>query len=510
MLKKIAGLFSISIFLIACNSNRASFPKFLNKDSLPSQLFTINNEKDTSLNTLNGAIIKIAKGSFSTENVKLEVKEAYTIPQMILAGLTTQSDGKPLSSGGMIYINSVDKGVSIKKPINVSIPTNSFDNKMQLYKGEEKDGKIDWVDPESLYNIEEGKRIYESNCVSCHALNKILTAPQMFGTESRGPWRDKKELYKFIKSPARYIPTTHYTECLQHMYGQIMPSFPGLTLNDVNNIYDYIRMEELRSGFKDNNINCEDSCRVYDSLNAVLKGKINEAEDLKNEINNANGSRINYQRKGVEPRVENGTIPKVAPDKILVATEERTLLYKFDITSFGWYNIDKLLDSNYKEVTLEVNVDETLTKEVDVFIAIPKLKVFNQAGRLDNGRSFGFFTRDGKINLNPGTKVIVFVLGEYNREIIFDYKEFLSQDINQINLLPKVISKENFKQVVKTMNIDDLTMEANKVSGVEELDLAKKTIAEMQSSISTFRPKNCPCGCEEPSAIRVDSTRKSP
>src|SRR5215218_6765891 len=128
-------------FIFSCNSNKVSYSKFLNKDSLPSQFITVDNNRDTSIRTANGAIIKITKGSFSTNNVKLEVKEAYSIEQMILAGLTTESNGKPLSSGGMIYINSVDKNVEIKKPLNISIPTNYFDNRMQLYKGELKDGK---------------------------------------------------------------------------------------------------------------------------------------------------------------------------------------------------------------------------------------------------------------------------------------------------------------------------------------------------------------------------------
>src|SRR4051794_26838624 len=94
-----AGIFIFS----SCQSNHNKLSRLLNKDSLFSQSFQIDNSKDTLLHTANGALIKIAAGSFKQDKVALEVKEAYSIPQMILGGLTTSSDGKPLSSGGMIY-----------------------------------------------------------------------------------------------------------------------------------------------------------------------------------------------------------------------------------------------------------------------------------------------------------------------------------------------------------------------------------------------------------------------
>src|SRR5689334_4889042 len=114
MLRNCFCLAMFSIVFIACNSNnhsnKSASSKFLNKDSLPSQFITIDNSKDTVVTTANGALIKIGKGSFSKDKVQLEIKEAYSIEQMILSGLTTQSDGDILRSGGMIYVNTVDKG----------------------------------------------------------------------------------------------------------------------------------------------------------------------------------------------------------------------------------------------------------------------------------------------------------------------------------------------------------------------------------------------------------------
>src|SRR5688572_11292056 len=100
MLKTYLPVLILSFFIVSCTSNKTTYSKILNTDSIPSQFITVDNSKDETFTTANGAIIKIGKGTFSEGKVKLEVKEAYSIEQMVLAGLTTESDGKPLSSGG--------------------------------------------------------------------------------------------------------------------------------------------------------------------------------------------------------------------------------------------------------------------------------------------------------------------------------------------------------------------------------------------------------------------------
>jgi hypothetical protein len=70
-----------------------------------------------------GTIITIPAHALKAEDGKtarLEVKEALSIEQMLLAGLRTQTNGIPLQSGGMIYINAAkDARVSILKPLQV-------------------------------------------------------------------------------------------------------------------------------------------------------------------------------------------------------------------------------------------------------------------------------------------------------------------------------------------------------------------------------------------------------
>ncbi len=88
---------------------------------------------------------------------------------------------------------------------------------------------------------QDGKAIYQAQCATCHALDKQLTGPALRGVETRGPWTDRKELVKWIHNPGGYIPTNPYTQQLAATYnGQIMPSFPQLSEEEIFSILDYI------------------------------------------------------------------------------------------------------------------------------------------------------------------------------------------------------------------------------------------------------------------------------
>ncbi len=88
---------------------------------------------------------------------------------------------------------------------------------------------------------QSGQQIFQNNCASCHALDKVLSAPALRGVEERGPWTDRANLIKWVHSPGAFIPTTPYTQDLQKQFGQIMPSFPQLSEADINAIFDYIK-----------------------------------------------------------------------------------------------------------------------------------------------------------------------------------------------------------------------------------------------------------------------------
>jgi hypothetical protein len=169
------------VTVLSCNVSKEK-TKLFTESFLPAQQYIINVEKDTILQTENGALLKIPAGALKPENgntVTLEIKEAYSLSQMIKAGLFTQSNGQPLSSGGMIYINAVDgQKVTFTQPIKVAIPADYLQGRMQLYRGETNSGKINWTNakalPENkqLESVENGKILFQQHCTSCHSIEK--------------------------------------------------------------------------------------------------------------------------------------------------------------------------------------------------------------------------------------------------------------------------------------------------------------------------------------------------
>lgn len=176
----------IAVFLLSCQTtDKAITNTPFTSSILPPQTFLVNSEKDTVLKTIHGSLIRISAGSFVQKGeVRLEIKEALSPAEIFAAGLSTESNGQPLASGGMIYINTVDKNTALLKPLRVSIPTNSIEPAMQVFKGVETDsGRINWTDPQPLdstplqNSIAIGKAIFRAKCIACHNVFTKMTGP---------------------------------------------------------------------------------------------------------------------------------------------------------------------------------------------------------------------------------------------------------------------------------------------------------------------------------------------
>ena len=88
---------------------------------------------------------------------------------------------------------------------------------------------------------QDGKAIFNSNCASCHALDKNLTGPMLRDVETRGPWGDRANLVKWVHNPGGFMATDAYTKGLFDTYKQMMPAFPQLSEEEIFAIFDYIK-----------------------------------------------------------------------------------------------------------------------------------------------------------------------------------------------------------------------------------------------------------------------------
>lgn len=119
------------------------------------QSFVFEAENGTTIVGSNGTLILLAENSLRHANgdqvkgkVHAELIEAIDWEDMIAYNLTTTSNGKALSSGGMFRIRYKQNGKEVfvdpERPMHVEIPTDNFNPDMKIWEGEVNNGALNW------------------------------------------------------------------------------------------------------------------------------------------------------------------------------------------------------------------------------------------------------------------------------------------------------------------------------------------------------------------------------
>ena len=100
--------------------------------------------------------------------------------------------------------------------------------------------------PKAKFVNETGKKLFATQCASCHKVNVEMTGPALKNVESR--WPDKKKLYAFIKNSTVVIATDNYAAQLFKNYNEtVMPPHPDLNNNQIDSILNYIGQMSVSS-----------------------------------------------------------------------------------------------------------------------------------------------------------------------------------------------------------------------------------------------------------------------
>lgn len=496
-------LLFISILLFSCTKNpKSNLYQFFNETNLQEQLFEINITRDTTLLTASGCILKIAAGSLQSDNknVKLEIKEAINLKDILLAGLTTKSGNKTLSSAGMIYLN-VAKGykASIIKPIEVLVPSKTYNPAMQVYKGEKQaNGNIDWQNPTELAAdetskiISVGEQIFKANCSNCHKIDMDNMAPSLLGITYRKP---KKWLYDFMKSPANMIVTDCYSkEQFDKWKPTVMTAFPALENGrGLECVFAYIKAETDKRGM--GNIKyektCCDSCYEYKEALAKINNK-------RNKLIENNGAMFNLDRvipvpnnPEIDTTSIEGIFPEDNPKKYITPTSVKATYYTIKVETFGWYNIDVLLEGidGSKESELFVRMQGEYKLEYNVCLIIPTRKVFVEGGKLDDGEQYGFKETNGKIMLPQNEQCYVIAFAAYKDKFIFGKTVFTASIKQTITVDTKELTKAEMEKEFALLDLEDVQMKVDKSKNADEIRRADKKLDALQKLL----PKNCDC-----------------
>jgi cytochrome c2 len=469
------------MIFISCN-HKNIFRKVLNQDHLLSQVFDINIDRDTILSTKSGCIIKIPRGSLQSDSadVKIEIKEAINVTDIVLAGLITQSDKQPLSSGGMIYFNAASGyNITIKKAVEVLVPSKEYNRQMNVYAGvKEDDGSINWKMPTPLppdsttTKIDMGEKLFKSSCANCHKIYDEYVAPALVGVTER---RTKKWLYDFTRHASEMATNTPfinqdstdffdpYSLCLKKRYGGlVMTSFPDLSDYDLDALYSYIKSESSKR---------PDLQLVY------AKTCCDSCESYFKETRKLYAQRRNY----VPPPVNSKVVPNRTDG----------VYYTINITATGWYNLDCLLKEydDCKSSELFVRIQGKYTVNLNVVLIIPSVKLFIEGGKLKNVDDYGFDEDNGKILLPQSLQAYILAFGEYDNKILFGKTLFNSQLKQTIDISISETTKEKMTSDIKAMKLDDVTTDIRKAKNADKIAITDKKINEAEK----LKPKNCDC-----------------
>ena len=514
-MKKSIAIFSIlAICILSCYQTEKYYSQFLSSDKLPSQFFTINTSKDTILITSKGATIKIPKDAIvgDAENVQLEIKEAYSMEDIFRAGLTTQSNGQPLSSGGMIYINAVKNNVTLKQKISIAIPTKNLNSNMKLFKGEIEGDRINWTNPVALSDnpqlkaLEQGKELFINNCASCHALGKVITGPDLAHMVKRSKIIAKREhhnyLYDYTRNPYKPNASRHYT-AINCFSPTSMSSFEQLTDRDLDNLYSYIQNEsELRNlPIPDYSFEiCFDSCIIYqrtkDSLQGIRSQLTAMTVDMVNEIRMYDSTTAVLNATNFDTAdLDNTYLPSTLTEPDIVQPiANQSLYYQFTVESFDWYNIDILLKDYSRCVPSEliVTVKGEYKEKIHLYLVIPSIKALLPGGPLKNLQdSYGFYEKDGSIPLPMDSKAYIIVMGEYEDKLVFGQMDFFTSRKLSFQIELNLISKEEFNTKMSSLKFDNLSLSAADTKVAEPL---RKVIKDLKD-VELLKPKGCDCNC---------------
>lgn len=157
----------------------------------PPQRLKINTQKDTSIVCNEGTKLKIKAHSFIDSNgnlvkgiIDLYVTEYYKLSDMLLANLSTTSDGKPLETGGMLNIEAFKEKASLKlkSSIEVTFPRTNKKEGMQLFSGEWENRNVNWkfqkeIEKESIIEDIEVEEVEEDIEVPYAVIEEVPIYP---------------------------------------------------------------------------------------------------------------------------------------------------------------------------------------------------------------------------------------------------------------------------------------------------------------------------------------------
>ncbi len=569
-------------FLMACNSKNLHtvVSNVFNPEVLAQQSFTIDPTQDTTITLASGLSFKIPANAIKTPNgqtATIKIREALELEDMLRAGLTTQTDGEPMSSAGMFEFMIEDEGAEVVGKIKVELPSDRLDPQMSLYEGErDANGQLNWKNPKPLAvdAPPSGQDLFAELCSSCHSIDKEDGWDKGDAIPLSHPYKryDKNWLVNFTRgsvmdeiancscdrwggafSESSNDPAQgHKDESITEQFmppqtdeiGQYTPDDTlasmdcyhrnktgALSNTQILSIYDYIQKESETKKLpvpKFNAMACELACQELNTQidkNIELFAKVQELTTqaladqaaAKKALEKYKAVKVTIIRPDSSTFSNFIVLDSVPPQYERTPVEGRIASrYQFEITAQGWYNVDIILyKANFTKSKLFIEVKGVDADKVDVFLVVPSIKVFAQAG-IDQVSGKYTITKGGDISLPQNKLAWIYCLGEEDGRFYLAQQAFSTSTDQKIAVSPKKSSKDAIEKALRLMS-KDLSMETDKLTKkerkeikklqenlqvsetqlenlAEEFELLTNTLKALYQQAN--KPESCACACK--------------
>lgn len=342
------------------------------------QKFMIVPDREVTIETKNGVKIKIPKNAFvgNPKEVQLEVEEYLELPDMILADLTTLTDdGKQLETGGMIHAKATNpvtgKELTLQKNIEISFPKDGNNNNgfLPFIGQKNNEEEIEWV----LEDIEEDD-LFEESIVALplEEVKKTILTKDIYQVNELGvvPTYDRGALGRYLKNGLGNVKENVRVDV------SFVLDEKGLPVDLKIKKTGEFSKAKIRTKGSSLTRTEKKILKLMEDMSVIwspgqldgdyVKTYINLPIDISPEgvflRNLVGGSVVSPNSKKFKGKY----IPKQQQKKEIEAqltegktfTEQGADYYVFTLSSLGWINCDRFLNTNGKKYTFSVKNDE--------------------------------------------------------------------------------------------------------------------------------------------------------
>lgn len=201
----------------------------------------INTQRDTIIICKEGTKLKIKANSFTyagtdqlaTGTIKLEATEYYQLSDILLANLTTTSNGQLLETGGMLFLEarSGEQLLELNKDIAIEIPTENKKDDMLLFTGQETNQGINWLLDNALEVVEVEELLEEIVNVPFAVIEETPSFPECQNLSKKDQMECVRDVFQ------RIVNRSFNTDAIQrNTSDNNLRIFTSFTIDTIGNI----------------------------------------------------------------------------------------------------------------------------------------------------------------------------------------------------------------------------------------------------------------------------------